>query len=62
MLNNYIEIIDRIKKEILSWVDDDYFVMGKDFMRFRFRTNNKLVYNKKINIPVCAKLVRPSVV
>ena len=28
-------------------------MMGKDFMRFKFRNNNKLPYNKKINIPVC---------
>ena len=27
--------------------------MGKDFMRFKFRTNNKLPYNREINIPVC---------
>ena len=26
--------------------------MGSDFMRFRFRTDDNLVYNKKINIPV----------
>ena len=36
MINRYVEIIDQIKQEILSWTDeleDDYFVMGKDFMR-----------------------------
>ena len=27
--------------------------MGKDFMRFRFKTDDNLVYNLKINIPVC---------
>ena len=47
MLNSYVEIFDKIKEEILSWVDDDYFIMGKDFMRFRFKTDNELVYNKK---------------
>ena len=26
-------------------------------MRFRFRTDDKLVYNKKINIPVCVILI-----
>ena len=26
--------------------------MGSDFMRFRFKTDHNLVYNKKINIPV----------
>ena len=57
MLNNYVRVIDKIKKEILSWVDvefkDKIFIMGKIFMRFKFRTDNKLVYNKKINIQVC---------
>ena len=27
--------------------------MGKDFMRFRFITDEKLPYNQKINVPVC---------
>ena len=27
--------------------------MGKDFMRFRFKTNDRLSYNEKINVPVC---------
>ena len=27
--------------------------MGKDFMRFRFKTNDKLPYNQEINVPVC---------
>ena len=35
----------------MSWVDDYYFIMCKDFMRFK--TDNELVYNKKVNIPVC---------
>ena len=56
MLDYNVSIIDQIKEEILSWTDefeDGYFVMGKDFMRFKFRTNDKLVYNKVVNIPVC---------
>ena len=27
--------------------------MGKDFMRFKFKTDDNLVYSQKINIPVC---------
>ena len=27
--------------------------MGSDFMRFRFKTDDNLVYNQKINIPLC---------
>ena len=52
MLNNYVRIIYQLNKELLSWVDeldDDYFVSGKDFMRFKFRTDDELMYN----IPVC---------
>ena len=54
-LNNYVSIIDQLKEEILSWTDeeDDLFIMGKDFMRFRFRTDDNLVSNENINIPVC---------
>ena len=28
------------------------FIMGKDFMRFRFKTDENLVYNQKINVSV----------
>ena len=54
MLTNYTKIIDEIKNQILFIVDDDIFVMGKDFMRFRFETNDKLPCNQKIYVPVCA--------
>ena len=56
MVNNYVKIIDQIRDEILSWIDeleDDSFKLGNDFMRFRFRTDDNLVYNEKINIPLC---------
>ena len=54
MINNYVSIIDQIKEEILSFKDEeDLFIMGKDFMRFKFKTDDNLVYNEKINIPVC---------
>ena len=56
MINNYVEIIDQLKEELLSWIDeleeDEIFNFCKDFMRFRFRTDDNLVYNEKINIPV----------
>ena len=61
MLNRYVKIIDRIKKEILLFIDEfenDYFVMSKDFMRFRLRTDDERVYNQKINIPVCVISIR----
>ena len=57
MLDKYIKCIDQIKEEILSLAidetEDDLLVTGKDFMRFRFKTDDKLVYNQKINVPVC---------
>ena len=34
-------------------VEDDSFIMDKDFMRFKFKINDKLPYNQKINVPVC---------
>ena len=53
MLDYYVNIIDQLKEKLLSWTDEcNYFVMGKDFMRFKFRTDNELVYNIKTNIPV----------
>ena len=39
----------------MSFIDefeDEIFIMGKDFMRFRFRTNDKLPYNQK-SVPIC---------
>ena len=47
MLDNYVKIVDKIKEEIWSFGDkfeDEIFIMGKDFMRFRFKTDDNLVY------------------
>ena len=55
MINNYVKIIDQVKEELLSWVDeleDDSFRLGNYFLRFRFRTDDNLVHCEKINIPV----------
>ena len=54
MLDNYVSIIDQIKEEVISFEDwDEIFIMNSDFIRFRFRTDDDLTYNEKINIPVC---------
>ena len=59
MLDKYIKVIDKIKEEMLLLtideykIGDDLFVMGKDFTRFKFKSDDKLVYNQKINVPVC---------
>ena len=62
MINNYIKIIDQIGEEIISWIDelkeDDSFKLGHDFTKFKFRTDDNLVYNKKINIHVCVISLR----
>ena len=54
MLDKYVKIIDEIKEEIL-FVEDrgKEFIMAKDFMRFKFKTDDNLLYNQKINVPVC---------
>ena len=55
MINNYTNIIKQLEDEIFSWVDefeDENFIFGGNFMRFRFKTDDNLVYNEKINIPV----------
>ena len=51
-LDKYIQIIDKIKEEILFLnIDkdengDDLLVMGRDFMRFKFKTDHNLPYKK----------------
>ena len=42
MLKNYTKIIDEIKYQILSVTKDDLFVIGRSFMRLKFRTNDNL--------------------
>ena len=53
MLKNYTTITDELKDQILFIVEDKLFVLGKDFTRFKFKTDDKLPYNKKINAAVC---------
>ena len=56
MLDGYVKVIGGIKEEVFSFIDEfEYhlFITGNDFMRFNFKTNDKLPYNQKINVPVC---------
>ena len=56
MISNYSKIIKQLENEILSYIDkfeDEEFVFGGNFTRFRFKIDDNLVYNEKINIPVC---------
>ena len=56
MINNYGRIIRQREDEIFSYIDefeDEGFVFGGDSKIFRFKTDDNLVYNEKINISVC---------
>ena len=56
MISNYGKISEQLEDEIFSFIDefkDKEFIFGGNFMRFRFKTDDNLVYNEKINIPVC---------
>ena len=61
ILDNHVSIVDQLKKEIWSFVGDECWdeiiIVGKDCMRFKFKTDDELVYNQKINIPVCVILL-----
>ena len=40
MLDDCVKVIDGIKEELLSFIDeyeDDFFIVGRDFMRFKFK-------------------------
>ena len=53
MINNYLKIIDQVKDEMISWTDEEDFTFNDDFLKFKFRTDDNLVYNEIIHIPVC---------
>ena len=56
MISNYVKVIKQLEDEIFSYIDefeDKDFIFGRDSARFRFKTDDNLVYNERINIPVC---------
>ena len=57
MSDKYVKIVDKRKEEIWSFLGDEYFdeifIIDKDFMRFKFKADDNLVYNRKANISVC---------
>ena len=57
MINNYLRIIDQIKEEMISWTSEEDFTFNDDFLEFKLRTDDNLVHNEIINIPVCAILL-----
>ena len=49
MINNYGRIIRQIEDEIFSYIDefeDEDFIFGGDSKRFKFKTDDNLVYNE----------------
>ena len=56
MISNYVEIIRHLEDEIFSYIDefeDVNIIFGGDSARFKLKTDHNLVYDEKINIPVC---------
>ena len=56
MINIYLKIIKQVKDEIFSLIDefkDEEFVFGDNSLGFRFKTYDNLVYDERINTPVC---------
>ena len=53
VLQNYAEIIDEIREQILFTTGDVAFVIDKHFTRLKFKTSDDdLLFNKKINVSV----------
>ena len=57
MLENYTELWDEIKEQIELITGDKVTKYSKDFIKIRFKTNDDLLLNKIINIPVCVVIV-----
>ena len=56
MINIYLKIIKQLHNEVFSFMMNlkmRIFFFDGDSSKFRFRTNDNLVYDEKINIPVC---------
>ena len=56
MINIYLKIIKQLKDEISSLIDEfenEEVVFNDESLGFKFKTDDNLVYDEKINIPVC---------
>ena len=65
MIKNYEKIINQIEDEILSFIvefEDEKFNFDSNFMIFRFKCDDNLVYNKRSNIPVCIISLREKII
>ena len=55
-MNIYLKIIKQLHDEIFCFIDefeDEKFFFDGDSSKFRFKTDDNLVYDEKINVPVC---------
>ena len=56
MMKNYLKIIKQLHDEIFSFIDefeDETLFFDSDSSKFRFKTDDNLIYDEKNNIPVC---------
>ena len=56
MIDIYFKITKQLHDEIYYFIDefeDEKCYFDGDSTKFRFKTDDNLVYDKKINIPVC---------
>ena len=55
IISNYGKIFKQLEDEFffIDECEDEEFIFGGNFTRFRFKTDDNLVYNEKINIPIC---------
>ena len=56
IINVFLKIIKQLHDEIFSFNDEfenKKFVLYGDSAKFRFKTDDNLIYDEKINIPVC---------
>ena len=56
MLENYTEMLDEIADQI-ELMSDGKVNYYKDIMRIKFKTNDDILFNEMINIPVCVIVV-----
>ena len=57
-LENYTELWDEIKDQIVTINDDNPTKYRKDVMKARFESNDDLPLSKILNIPVCIIIVK----
>ena len=56
MINIYLKIIKQLKDEIFSLIDefeDEEYFLDDNSLGFRFKTDDNLVHDEKIIVPVC---------